>query len=128
MANATPEVAEATARDMFDDAYTRGQQARAWEYAALGYGAASRLPNLSQSTQNKLAFWHGYALMQEAMQESERATVAAAESSLATFEQARDLIASSGSYPTSVNVDTGQLLENIATYIEIQQTIIRRGR
>jgi hypothetical protein len=128
MANATPEVAEATARDMFNDAYTRGQQQKAWAYAVRGYGAASRLPNLSQAMRNQLAFWHGYALFQEAMEDQAPESVATAQASLTKFQEARDLVAASGGYPTSVNVDTGQLLDNIDTYIQIQQAIIRRGR
>ena len=43
------------------------------------------------------------------------------------FNQAVALLRQSGAYPDSVNVDLAQLLENAATYIEIQDAIIKRG-
>ena len=52
---------------------------------------------------------------------------ATAQGSLPKFNQAVDLLRQSGDYPASVNVNLQQLLDNAATYIEIQDAIIKRG-
>ena len=94
----------------------------------LGMSAAKRLPNLSEAMVSQLNFWHGYSVYQIAVQEQEPQTLASAQSSLPKFNEAISLLQQSGDYPSSVNVNLAQLLENAQTYIDIQDAIIRRGR
>jgi hypothetical protein len=126
MRNASPEEVESTARDIFDQAY-QGQQAGNYAFAVRGYGAAQRLPNLSQAMRNQLAFWHGYALFQQAIKEQRPQTAASAQATLPKFQEARQLLANAGAYPTTIDVSLGELQENVATYIEIQEAILRQG-
>ncbi len=127
MRDASPEEAQSTARDIFSQAH-EGQEMGNWAFAVRGYGAAERLPNLSQAMRNQLAFWHGYALFQQAIQEQAPQTVATAQAALSKLQEARQLLASSGGYATTIDVRVDELQESIATYIDIQQAILRGGR
>ena len=123
-----PQRAEQAARMIFAEAYQNGNQKNDYAYAAAGMSAAKQLPNLSAEMTAQLNFWHGYSLYQMAVAEQEPQTLATAQASLPKFNQAVQLLRQSGDYPASVNVNLQQLLDNAATYIEIQDAIIKRGR
>ncbi|MDH3271113.1 MAG: tetratricopeptide repeat protein [Gemmatimonadota bacterium] len=123
-----PQRAEQAARMIFAEAYQNGNQKDNYQYAATGMAAAKELPNLSAEMTAQLNFWHGYSLYQMAVAEQEPQTLATAQSALPKFNQAVQLLRQSGNYPSSVNVNLQQLLENAQTYIEIQDAIIKRGR
>lgn len=127
MRDASPEAAQSTARDIFSQAY-QGQEMGNWAFAVRGYSAAQRLPNLNQAMRNQLAFWHGYALFQQAIQDQAPQTVATAQAALPKLQEARQLLASSGGYATTIDVPLDELQKSIATYIGIQQAILRGGR
>ena len=77
---------------------------------------------------HQLNFWHGYSLLQAAIPEQQPNTLQSAQATLPKFRQSLQLLQNVGSYPASVSVDISTLLENVGTYIEIQDAIIKRGR
>jgi hypothetical protein len=125
--NAGAEQAAEAARLIFDQAYTFGHQRRDFEYAIRGFSAATRLVDMGHPLFEQLSFWHGFALYSEAIEAQAAQTLASAQIALPMFEEARDLFASAGSYPASVNVNMTQLLQATNTYIEIQNAVIRRA-
>jgi len=125
---ADPQRADAAARMVFAEAYQNGVQKDDYQYAITGMAAAKQLPNLTPEMTNQLNFWHGYSLYQMAVAEQEPQTLQTAQSSLPKFNQAVQLLQQSGDYPSTVNVNLQQLLDNAQTYIEIQDAIIKRGR
>jgi tetratricopeptide (TPR) repeat protein len=127
-AQADPQRADAAARMVFAEAYQNGVQKDDYQYAITGMGAAKQLPNLTPEMTSQLNFWHGYSLYQMAVAEQEPQTLQTAQASLPKFNQAVELLQQSGDYPSTVNVNLQQLLDNAQTYIEIQDAIIKRGR
>jgi len=127
-ASMSPKDADAAARMVFADAYTNGIQKDKYDYGAKGLAAAQELPNLSEGMQHQLNFWQAYAIYQGAIAEQKPSTVATAKATLPKFQQAQKLLQNVGDYPKSVNVDLKQMLDNVQTYIDIQQAIIKRGR
>jgi tetratricopeptide (TPR) repeat protein len=120
--------ADQAARLFFNEAYTNGHQKQDYAYSIRGMTAAKRLPNITDGMRNQLNFWHGFSLFQGAVAEQEGQTLAGAQATLPKFRQALELFNTSGSYPSSVNVNLAQLVENANQFIEIQDAIIRRGR
>jgi tetratricopeptide (TPR) repeat protein len=116
------------ARLIFADAYANGVQKQRYGYAVTGMAAAKQLPNLNAEMTNQLNFWHGYSLFQGAMKEQEPQTLQTAQATLPRFQQALQLLQRSGNYASTVNVPLDQLMNNVNTYIEIQEAIIKRGR
>jgi hypothetical protein len=53
----------------------------------------------------QLSFWHGFALYSDAVELQAAQTLATAQATLPLFEEALDLFAAAGSYPSSVNVN-----------------------
>lgn len=123
-----PQRAQQAASMIFAEAYQNGYQQDNFQYAINGMSAAKQLPNLTAEMTNQLNFWHGFSIYQMAVAEQEPQTLATAQSTLPKFNQAVDLLRASGEYPTSVGVNLQQLLDNAATYVEIQDAIIKRGR
>ena len=123
-----PQQAEQAARMIFAEAYQNGYQKDDFQYAIRGLTAAKRLPNLSTTMTSQLNFWHGFSLYQAAVKEQEPQTLQTAQSTLPKFQEAIRLLQQSGDYPSTVNVNLAQLLENTNTYVEIQEAIIKRGR
>jgi len=121
------EQAGRAAQMIFVDAYQNGAQKDNHAYMIRGMEAAKRLPNLGPAMRNQLNFWHGYSLYQQAVSEQEAQTLATAQATLPKFRRAAELLQQSGDYPSTVNVNLTQLLENTQTYIEIQDAIIKRG-
>lgn len=128
VAENNPAQGEQAARMIFNDAYQNGIEPDDYGYAISRLDAAKRLPNVSEAMTNQLNFWHGYSLYQMAVAEQEPQTLGTANSSLPKFNQAVGLLRQSGDYPASVGVNLQDLLSNAATYIEIQDAIIKRGR
>ena len=123
-----PQQAEQAARMIFAEAYQNGYQKDDFEYSIMGMSAAKELPGLGEEIISQLNFWHGFSIYQTAVKEQVPQTLQTAQSSLPKFNQAVALLRQSGGYPASVSVDLAQLLENAATYVEIQDAIIKRGR
>lgn len=123
-----PEQAEQAARLIFADAYGNGYQNNRFSYAITGFRAAKELPGISEGMINQLNFWHAFSLYRSAVDEQEPQTLETANSTLPKFQEAMRLFQSSGDYPSSVNVNIQQLMDNTNTYIEIQDAIIKRGR
>jgi tetratricopeptide (TPR) repeat protein len=122
-----PQRAEQAARMVFNEAYQNGYQKDNFTYAAAGMAAGKRIPNVSADMMAQLNFWHGFSIYQKAVADQEAQTLATAQATLPRFNEAVRLLQQSGSYPASVNVNLQQLLENAATFIEIQEAIIKRG-
>ncbi|MEX2467972.1 MAG: tetratricopeptide repeat protein [Gemmatimonadota bacterium] len=127
VAQGSPQQAEQAGRLIFNEAYQNGYQQDNYTYAVEGLSAAKELPNLPESLVSQLNFWHGFSLYQLAVQEQEPQTLPTAEATLPKFQAAQRLLNASGDYPSTVNVNLSQLLENANTYIEIQEAIIERG-
>lgn len=125
--NASPDVSAATARLIFNQAYTVGHQRDDFEYAIRGFAAAKRLVDMSHPLYEQLSFWHGFALYSQGVDAQAAQTLASAEIALPLFEAALDQFAAAGDYPATVNVNMSQLLEATDTYIEIQNAVIRRA-
>lgn len=123
-----PEQAEQAARLIFADSYQNGYQNDRFQYAITGLSAAKELPGLSQSMIHQLNFWHGFSLYQQAVDQQEPQTLETAQATLPRFQRAMELFRQVGDYPSSVNVNLNQLMDNANTFIEIQEAIIKRGR
>ncbi|HUF74673.1 MAG TPA: hypothetical protein VMM35_00280 [Longimicrobiales bacterium] len=126
--NAGPEETAEAARAIFQQAYTFGQQRGDFAYAIRGFAAAKRLVDMSHPLYEQLSFWHGFAFYSQGVEAQAAQTLASAQVALPMFEEARELFASAGAYPQSVNVNMTQLLEATNVYIEIQNAVIQRGR
>jgi tetratricopeptide (TPR) repeat protein len=125
-----PQQAEQAARMIFAEAYQNGTggPSEDYDYTIRGMIAAKGLPNLTEAMTAQLNFWHGYSIYKMAVDQQEPQTIGSAQSSLPKFNEAVGLLRLAGDYPASVSVDLPLMLENAATYIEIQDAIIRRGR
>jgi len=88
---------------------------------------AKELSGLSEGLTSQLNFWHGFSIYQAAVVEQEPQTLGSANSTLPKFREAMGLLGQSGDYPGTVNVNLTQVLENLTTYVEIQEAIIKRG-
>ena len=88
---------------------------------------AKELPGLSDEMTSQLNFWHGFSIYQSAVAEQEPQTLNSAQSTLPKFRAAMQLLGQSGDYPSTVNVNLTQVMENLTTYVEIQEAIIKRG-
>ena len=122
-----PAQAEQAARMIFNDAYQKGYQQKEYAYAIAGMTMAKELSGLSGGLTSQLNFWHGFSIYQAAVAEQEPQTIGSAQSTLPKFQEAMGLLGQSGDYPGTVNVNLTQVLENLTTYVEIQEAIIKRG-
>ena len=122
-----PAQAEQAARMIFNDAYQKGYQQKEYAYAIAGMTMAKELSGLSEGLTSQLNFWHGFSVYQAAVVEQEPQTLGSAQSTLPKFQEAMGLLGQSGDYPGTVNVNLTQVLENLTTYVEIQEAIIKRG-
>jgi len=129
-AAADPQQAEIAARLIFNDAYAKGVQKKNFTYAANGLGAALTLPNLAPRMVAQLTFWQGYSIYQSAYLDQGPNTVATAKSTLPRFQKALQLLQKPGvgDYAKSVNVNITEMIDNVKTFIDIQEKIIKRGR
>ena len=128
-AAADPKQAEIAARLIFNDAYAKGIQPKKFDVATPALEAALTLPNLSPAMTSQLTFWLGYSVYQSAYQDQGPNTVASAKATLPRFQRALDLLQRPGvdAYAKSVKVSMSEMLDNVKTFIDIQQKIIKRG-
>ena len=122
-----PAQTEQAARMVFNDAYQKGYQQKEYAYAIAVMTMAKELPGLGEGMVSQLNFWHGFSIYQSAVVEQEPQTLGSAQSTLPKFRAAMELLGQSGDYPSTVNVNLTQVLENLTTYVEIQEAIILRG-
>lgn len=129
VAASDPQQADVAARLIFADAYSKGIQKKDYAYATKALDAGLTLPNLPPAMKHQLTFWDAYSIYQKAFQDQQPNTVATAKATLPRFEKAQELLNQPGvgDYAKSVNVDIKQMLGNLATFIDIQQKIIKRG-
>lgn len=127
-AEADPGQADAAGRMVVAHAYSKGVQPKNWGVAVSSLGAALGIPGMSAETVHSVNFWLGYSILQDAIAEQEPRTVETAQATLPRFQRAKQLFGNVGSYPGTVNVAMDQLLTAVDQYIEIQESIIRRGR
>jgi tetratricopeptide (TPR) repeat protein len=128
LASADAGQADAAASLVVAHAYAEGIQKDDFRYVVETMVAVKELPNLSLRARHQLNFWHGYALLRSAAREQEPRTLETARATLPTFREAHELLGDVGDYPSTVNVNIEELVQNVATYIQIQEAIIaRRG-
>lgn len=127
MAAADPAQADAAARLAVAHAYAGGIQPKRFEVAISTLTAAQGIPGLSVDLVRQVNFWLGYSILQGAITEQEPRTVETAQATLPKFKRALELFGAVGNYPASVNVNMEQLLTAVNQYIEIQESIIKRG-
>jgi hypothetical protein len=94
--------------------------------------AAEQLPNLNPRIKGELGFWRGYCLFRIAAAEQEPQTLATAQATLPMFQEALVLMQTEFPPPFIYffvpGVDTPRLADDVRTYIQIQEAVIRRGR
>jgi tetratricopeptide (TPR) repeat protein len=135
VATLTPTAVDATTADnaatmIFNEVYTHGFTANPPDYAYTirGVVAAKQIPNISTRMREQLNFWHGLSIFQRTspLAQAEQ-NLATARATIDPFREAQALLNQSGSYPASVGVDMFATMQALATFIEIQEAIIRRG-
>lgn len=127
LASSEPGQADAAGRMVVAQAYAKGVQPKNWHVAVQMLEAARAIPGLSAETNHQVNFWLGYSILQGAIPEQEARTVATAKATLPRFMRARELFGQVGDYPSKVNVNLTTLMEAVNQYIEIQESIIKRG-
>lgn len=122
---------EQMAQILFGDAFRKGldpkNDNRSLAYALSGIAAAKGF-EVGSELKAQLDFWHGYALFQRGLAQQAPNTLASAQASLPSFQQAVPLLQAGASYAPQVGVDPNQIIQATNQYIEIQQAIIKRGR
>lgn len=120
---------DAVADLVFANAYQNGVQPNDWPYAIRVLRLAKGF-EVSDLTGQKLNFWLGYSLFQQARAQQEPQTLETAQSTLPRFQEALRMIQSCGDYAQRNNLESNrqELLTATNTYIEIQDAIIKRGR
>lgn len=100
-----------------------------WDYAVRVMSMARDFEP-SEEMMGQINFWLGYAIFNQAVTRQEPQTLETAQATLPRFQEALRLLQSASAYAMSSDREgtRQQLLGNIATYIEIQEAIIRRGR
>ncbi|MHB1194166.1 MAG: tetratricopeptide repeat protein [Longimicrobiales bacterium] len=128
LATADPKQADAAGGLLVAHAYAKGVQPKRWNEAIPPLEAARGILGLSSETNEQINFWLAFSIMQGTIPQQEARTVETAKASLPRFQRARELFRLVGSYPSKVRIDLGTLITTVDQYIEIQETIIRRGR
>lgn len=121
--------ADNAATMIFNEAYANGFNHAPPDYAYTirGMLAAKQIPNITARMREQLNFWHGLSVFQRTTPQAQQQNLAAARASLPGFQEAQTLLNQAGSYPASVGVDMATTMQALATFIEIQEAIIRRG-
>lgn len=94
--------------------------------AAIAYYDIARQFAESDQAKAMINFFHGYAVMKQAIAAQEPGTVASARRSLPMFQRAKDLLQGSAAYQEQA-ATRNQLLGQIDQFIEIQELLIKRG-
>lgn len=127
LAASEPGQADAAGRMVVAQAYAKGVQPKNWTVAVQTLEVARAIPGLSTETNHQINFWLGYSILQGAIPDQEARTVETAQATLPRFIRARELFGQVGDYPSKVNVNLTTLMEAVNQYIEIQESIIKRG-
>ena len=128
LATSDPTQADAAGGLLVAHAYAKGVQPKRWNEAIPVLEAARGIPGMSADTNNQINFWLAFSIMQGTIPQQEARTIETARASLPRFQRARELFRLVGTYPSKVRIDLGTLVTTVDQYIEIQETIIRRGR
>ncbi len=128
LAASDPTQADAAGGLLVAHAYSKGVQPKRWAEAIPVLEAARGIPGLSADTNNQINFWLAFSLMQGTIPQQEARTVETAKATLPRFQRARELFNAVGDYPRRVRIDLATLIQTVDQYIEIQETIIKRGR
>ena len=125
--NLTGDEAGQVAQALFADAHNKGVRNDRWDYAFAGMEAARSL-NQAAAEDLMMRFWQGYTLLRKAQAMQEPQTVESARTTLPLFERARELMIGTEAYTrTQPTINLPAFLDNIGSFIEIQQAIIKRG-
>jgi predicted Zn-dependent protease len=126
LATNDPSQADAAGRMILADAYAKGVQAKRWSLAESALSGAREIPNMSAGMKQQIDFWLGWSIFQDAVEKQEARTLETARATLPRFQRAQQLLESGGEYARKT-VDMTQLSENLKTFIDIQESIIKRG-
>ena len=126
LATADPSQADAAGRMVLADAYAKGVQPKKWNVSETSLTAAREIPNLSAGMKEQIDFWLGWSIFQDAIGKQEARTLETAQATLPRLQRAKQLLEAGGAYARKT-VDMTQLLENVGTFIEILESIIKRG-
>lgn len=117
---------EAVANEIFREGYQQGFQKEDWEYARDMFTAALEF-EAEPMFLEQVQFFQAFSLFEMAMEVASPETLESAEASLPMFREARDRMADTEDWARqSEGVDLASLLENVDTFIEIQEAIIER--
>jgi tetratricopeptide (TPR) repeat protein len=119
--------ADNAATMIFNEVYTNGFNRQDYAYTIRGMVAAKTIPNLTARMREQLHFWHGLSIFQRTSPLAQANNLESARVTLPAFQEAQALLNQAGSYPSSVGVDMAATMQALATYIEIQEALIRRG-
>ena len=128
LAASDPTQADAAGSLLVAHAYAKGVQPKRWSEAIAPLEAARGIPGMTADTNNQINFWLAFSIMQGTIPQQEARTIETARASLPKFQRARELFRLVGDYPRKVRIDLGTLVTTVDQYIEIQETIIKRGR
>lgn len=128
LATSDPAQADAAGGLLVAHAYAKGVQPKRWGEAIPVLESARGIPGLSAETNNQINFWLAFSIMQGTIPQQEARTVETAKATLPRFQRARELFNMVGDYPRKVRIDLATLIQTVDQYIEIQETIIKRGR
>ena len=81
----SPAEYEDVAEAIFQRAYSFGFQTGDFEYAVRGMAAAKQIPDITDAMFEKLSFWHGFSLYNQARLDQEPETLETAEAALPKF-------------------------------------------
>jgi tetratricopeptide (TPR) repeat protein len=95
------------------------------EDAIAYYDIARQFAQNDQATA-MINFFHGFAVMKQAIAAQAPSTVASARRSLPMFQRAKEMLQNSAAY-TEQAATRSQLLGQIDQFIEIQELLIKRG-
>jgi tetratricopeptide (TPR) repeat protein len=122
--------ADQVVNSILSDAHTRGiQQDRDLGYAIAQIEMAKSEFQVSTELRQQLDFWHGWAVFSQARRRQEPNTVQSAQATRPEFVRARELLQAGQPFVQRSGVipNFAELIENVNTFIEIQDAIIRRG-
>ena len=114
---------------IFSNAYLQGIQPENWSHAIEVMRMAKDF-DITDDMRQKVDFWLGYSILNYAVPRQEPRTKETATATLPLFQEARRLLQVASGYAQKENKESDrlELIDNIDTFIEIQEMIIRRGR
>lgn len=115
---------------LFNYGYQEGIRPEDWSVAIEVLEMAKAFETTDEM-QGKVAFFLGYAVLKDAIPRQEARTKESAQATLPLFQEARRLLEEAAEYAQRQGErenDRLALLENVDAFLEIQETILRRGR